>query len=345
MRSRRPRTLIAPPPDPFGERNSGALRERLHLLGARFDFETDSARLLRIVHTAYARLPPHRLPGVTPHMRVKLVLTPPERRRIARRGDGEPPPVKALAAGGILCGAMDRAGFVTLAPQQRAALIVVPQDLLRYAYHLRYELLEFAVYVLAARVQRLVPLHAACVGRGGRGVLLVGQSGAGKSTFVLHCLLDGLEFLAEDSVLVRPQGLLATGVANFLHLRPDALRFLDRAAQAAVLRHSAVIRRRSGVRKLEIDLRHAEIRLAATPQRIRAVLFLSKRRAGTGPLLVRLNRSTVLGRLAASQRYAAQQPGWNSFRSRVSALPAYELRRGTHPREAVEALRELLGAK
>jgi len=75
------------------------------------------------------------------------------------------------------------------------------------------------------------------------------------------------------------------------------------------------------------------------------VLFLSKRLAGTGPLLVRLNRATVLERLAASQRYAAQQPGWSAFRSRVSALPAFELRRGAHPREAVAALRELLGAK
>jgi hypothetical protein len=162
---------------------------------------------------------------------------------------------------------------------------------------------------------------------------------------VLHCLLDGLDFLAEDSVLVQPRTLRATGVANFLHLRPDSLRFLDRTAQAAVLRHSVVIRRRSGVKKLEIDLRSAEFRRAAAPQRIRAVLFLSRRRAGTGPLLVQLNRSAVLERLADSQRYAAHQPGWSAFRRRVSALPAYELRRGTHPREAVEALRELLGAK
>jgi hypothetical protein len=317
---------------------------RIQLLGGRFEFETDSARLLHIVRLAYARLPTHRLSTVAPRFHIKLVLTPPERVRHAARRS-EPPPVRALAAGGILCGAVAGAGFVTLNTQQRTALIVVPHELLRYVYHIRYELLEFAVYVLAARVQRLVPLHAACVGRGGRGILLVGASGSGKSTLVLQCLHAGLDFLAEDSVLVRPASLLATGVANFLHLRPDSLRFLDRTARSEVLRRSAAIWRRSGVRKLEVDLRGSRFRRAAAPQRIRALLFLSARRAGTGPLLVPLPRSAVLERLEASQRYAAHQPGWSTFQRRVSALPAYELRRGTHPRESAEALRELLSAR
>ena len=342
MRLRRRGTLAAPPPDPFGERRRCALRARLQLLGGQFDFETDSARLLRLVRLAYARLPAHRFPQAAPHIRVRLVLTPPAPR--AGRGV-EPPPVRPLAADGILCGAMDGGGFVTLTVPGRSALIVVPHHLLRYAYHARYELLEFAVYVLAARVQQLVPLHAACVGRAGEGILLLGPSGAGKSTLVLHCLHEGLDFLAEDSVLVRPQGMLATGVANFLHLRADALRFLDRTTRAAVLRSSAIIRRRSGVRKLEIDLRRPAYRLAAAPLRIRAMLFLSTRRASSDRLLVPLHRSAVLERLALSQRYAAHQPGWGAFRNRVGALPAYELRRGAHPHESVEVLRGLLPAR
>jgi hypothetical protein len=320
-------------------------RERLQLLGGRFDFETESARLLRIVHLAYAHLPAHRISKVPPRFRVRLVLTSAAGRRRRHWQESEPPPVRAFAGGEILAGAIDGSSFVALTAQERSALVAVSQELLCYPYHVRYELLEFAVYVLAARVQRLAPLHAACVGREGRGVLVVGPSGVGKSTLVLHCLLDGLDFLAEDGVLVQPQTLRATGVASFLHLRPDSLRFLDRTAQAAVRRHSVVIRRRSGVRKLEIDLRGTEFRLAAAPQRIRAVLFLSKRRARNGPLLVRLKRAAVLERLAASQRYAAHQPGWSAFRRRVSVLPAYELRRGTHPRESVEVVRELLSAR
>jgi hypothetical protein len=341
---RRRRVLAAPPPDPFGERRRGALRARLQLLGGWFEFETDSARLLRLVRLAYANLPRQRLSVAAPRFRLKLVLTPPQPARRAHERS-EPPPVRALAGGPIICGAVEGAGFVTLDPQQRAGLIVVPHALLRHAYHIRYELLEFAVYVLAARAQRLVPLHAACVGSGGRGVLVLGASGSGKSTLVLQCLLAGLDFLAEDSVLVRPAGLLATGVANFLHLRSDSLRFLDRSARASVLRRSAVIRRRSGVKKLEVDLRGPAFRLAKGPLRIRAVLFLSARPASSGRLLVPIHRTAVLERLAASQRYAAQQPGWKDFSKRVRGLPAYELRRGRHPRESVEALRELLAAR
>jgi len=237
---------------------------------------------------------------------------------------------------------MGRSGFVALSAPQRAALVVVAQDLLRYPYHVRYELLEFAVYVLAARVLGLVPLHAACLGRAGEGILIIGASGAGKSTLVLHAVLSGLDFLAEDSVLVTPQGLLATGVASFLHLLPDSLRFLDRGERAAVTRGSAVIRRRSGVRKLEVDIRRPPFRLAAAPLRIRAVVFLSAAAARGHELLRPLRKESALKRLAASQRYAAHQPGWSVFRRRLSLLPMYELRRGGHPRESVAAVHALL---
>jgi len=339
-------TLAAPPPDPFGELRPARYSQRLQLLGAEFHFETDSARLLRLVRLADARLPAHRFSGQVPRVRVRLMLTPRERSRRPRVFEaGEPPPVRTLGAGGILCGALSGATLAAIVPQQRMALIVVPQDLLHHPYHIRYELIEFAVYVLATRVQNLVPLHAACVGRAGDGILLMGASGVGKSTLVAQCLLGDLDFLAEDSVLVRAQGLRATGVANFLHLRPDSLRFLERADRARLLRESWHIRRRSGVEKLEIEPRRSRYRLASSPLRIRAVAFLSARQAGARSLLTPLHKSVARRRLAASQRYAAAQPGWISFTQQLDTLPAYELRRGAHPRESVEALCQLLTAR
>src|SRR5262245_59597018 len=165
-------TLAAPPPDPFGEHRDALYSERLQLLGGQFHFETESARLLRLVRLAYARLPSHRFSSEAPRLRVRLVLTPREDSRLAPSFEaGEPPAVRTLAAGGLLCGAFSGATLAAIVPQQRIALIVVPQELMRYPYHIRYELLEFAVYVLAARVQNLVPLHAACVGSEGQGVL------------------------------------------------------------------------------------------------------------------------------------------------------------------------------
>lgn len=334
--------LSEPPPDPFRERWAPPHRARLELLGARFGFEADSSQLLEFVRAAYAGLPPQRFSRPGPHLRVRLALAGDSRAPEARV-DGEPPRVRPLAGGGLLCGVMDTSAFVAITPRQQSALVVASADMLRFPYHIRYEMLEFAVYVLAARAQGLVPLHAGCVGRDGDGVLLLGATGSGKTTLTLHCLLHGLEFLAEDSVLVRPAGLLATGVANFLHVRADSLRFLDDGGRDLV-RRATVIRRRSGVEKFEVDLRRPGYRLAPAPIRIRAAVFISPRSARAQPLLRPLSRRQLQTQLAVTQKYAAQQPGWRAFTSGMARLPAFELRRGRHPAEAVQALEELLAA-
>jgi len=324
-----------PAADPFGERRRARFTERMQLLGTRFTFETNSAQLLRLVRHAYAALPPHRLPGRGPRARVQLTLT------AARGARGTPAPVQPLAAPGLACGVSMGSSLAAIAPSERSALIVVPHELLRFPYNVRYELLEFAVYTLAARIQGLVPLHAACVGRDGRGVLLVGPSGSGKSTLTLHCLLHGLDFLAEDSVLVEPRTLRASGVASFLHLRPDSLRFLD-ARTARAVRAAPVIRRRSGIAKFELDLRRLRCHLAPAPLRIVATVFLSPAPPGKRCRISPLSPARLAARLAAEQRYAAGQPGWRLFGQRVARLPAFRLRRGPHPLEAVEVLEELL---
>jgi hypothetical protein len=326
--------------DPFRERSTSLIREPLQLLGGRFRFETNRRELLRLVDSAYAGLPRHRLSGVIPRLRVGLLLSPRGQPRPRRRL--EPSALHVLSGAGFLGGATDSSDFAVVSPRERAALVVVSPKMLRFPYHTRYELLEFAVFTLATRTQGLVPLHAACVGRDGHGILLMGSSGAGKSTVALQCLLQGLDFLSEDAVFVAPDTLRATGIANFLHVRADSLRWIERASDAAPIRDSPVIRRRSGVKKFEVDLRQGGYRLAASPLQIGAVVFLSAQKSRDGRLLRPLSKSTLLARMANAQAYAANQPGWATFAQRLSALGGFELRRGRHPLEAVEVLRSLL---
>jgi hypothetical protein len=252
-----------------------------------------------------------------------------------------PDPFAMLSAPGLLCGASDSSTFAVMSAEQHAALVVVERELLRFPYHVRYELIELAVFTLAARVQGLMPLHAACVGRGRRGLLLIGESGAGKSTAVLHSALGGLDIVAEDSLFVAPRTLLATGVANFLHVKRESLRFVS-AADASLIRRAPIIRRRSGVRKFEIDLRQRRFRLAPRALEIRGLVALSAASAGDGPLLERIPPAEALARLRASQPYAASLPGWRVFTERVRKLPAFELRRGRHPGESVAPLEHVL---
>jgi hypothetical protein len=338
MPVRRPITRADPEADPFHELSRNVARERLHVLGALFEFESNDRRLLHLVQTAYAGLPRHRLRQPTPQFHLRLQLVP-GRTFTAAHG---PPPMRMQAGAGLLCGGMDSANFAVLSPAERRGLVVVSRQLLKFPYHARYELLEFAVFVLAGRSQGLVPLHAACVGLGGRGLLLIGASGAGKSTIALQCLLRGMDFLTEDATFVLPEGMLATGVSNFLHLKRDSLRFFAGAAGASLASPSLMIRRRSGVEKLEVDLRRTGYRLAQSPLEVSGVVFLSKRAAGRGSILVPIEKKDMLARVDRSQRYATIQPGWTQFRRQLSGMRAFEARRGSHPGEAADALRRTL---
>jgi hypothetical protein len=243
-----------------------------------------------------------------------------------------------------VAGATGSSNFVVVSAAERSALVSVSEQMLRFPYHTRYELIEFAVFTLATRVQGLVPLHAACIGRGRRGLVLMGASGAGKSTVSLQCLLQGFDFVSEDSTFVAPGSMLATGVANFVHVRSDSLRWIRSSTQVRAIRRSPVISRRSGVRKFEVDLRRGGFRLAPAPLELSAVIFLSARSAAGRALLAPLAKKDILRRLAVAQPYAANQPHWAEFCRKVTQLGAFELRRGRHPLEAVTALGDLLDA-
>lgn len=323
--------------DPFNEHGASAGRRRLHLLGGIFEFESNSRRLLHLVDGAYAGLKRHRL-AAPPRFRIRLQLTAGQR----FTGNDEPPALHVQAGTELICGAMDAANFVALCPQTRTGLVAISRELLqRFPYHARYELLEFAVFTLASRAQGLAPLHAGCVGFRGSAVLLIGASGAGKSTLALQCMLQGLDFVAEDAVFVAPKTLLATGIANFLHLREDSLRLLAPAV-ARRLRRSPVIRRRSGVEKFEIDLRGGDSRVAQRALPIAGVIFVSKQHAKGDALLVPLSPGECLKRLEKSQEYAAGLPGWAQFARQICAVGAFELRRGREAHEGAAVLRGLL---
>lgn len=323
--------------DPFGERAPLALQRGFTLLGAAVEFRSNSAELLDLADAAYRGLPAHDLGG--PALQVEL--------RLVEGGcefSTEPPAARMLGGAGLLGAAMDESNVVLVNAAAGCAVVQMSRALLAWPYHARYELIEFAVFSLACRAQGLVPLHAGCVGWGGVGALIVGESGAGKSTLALHAMQQGLDFLTEDASFVDPHLLRATGVANFLHLRFDALRWVDDAALRERIQASPVIRRRSGVEKYELDLRGGWAPLSAEPLRLAHLVFASPERAADDALLRPLDAEELLERLHISQPYAIGQPGWAAFVEGCGRLHGWELRRGSHPRAGALALKGLLMA-
>jgi hypothetical protein len=323
--------------DPFEELGWRAHRKTVSVIGARIDMQANHRALLGLAASAFDGLRAHQLGEA---QRLRLILK-------CAGGIGDPcwrtPPLPRLASGdSFLMSSFDAANFALIAPQAKTALVHVSPQALRFPYHLRYELIEFAGLTLAARAQQLIPLHAACIARRSQGILLLGDSGAGKSTLCLAAGLEGFELLSEDSVFVRPNQLLATGIANFLHLGRDGLKFVDDAGARRALDAAPTIRRRSGVRKLEFDLRAGVLPVARRAAPIRIVVVLSRRCARTNAALQPLSRSAMLRALRSTQPYGRTRPGWQTFERNLARVPAYVLERCEHPRDGVAALRTLL---
>ncbi len=87
----------------------------------------------------------------------------------------------------------------------------------------RYYFLEGMIYSLLD-TQHVATIHAACVGRKGSGVLLVGEPGAGKSSLAYACSRRGWTYVSDDasSLVIRRKGRTVIGNPRAFRFRPSA---------------------------------------------------------------------------------------------------------------------------
>jgi hypothetical protein len=71
----------------------------------------------------------------------------------------------------------------------------------------------------------VTPVHCACVVKSGSGLLLAGESGAGKSTSALSLSLSGFSYLSDDCTYLSRSsaGMQAWGLPTPVKLLPDAV--------------------------------------------------------------------------------------------------------------------------
>ena len=90
---------------------------------------------------------------------------------------------------------------------------LTPQCVLHYLHQ--------RVYVLSIEDQpQALLLHAGCLRRGDRRILLIGTEGAGKTTLTLNLMMRGYEIEGDENVFIDIPGVIA---------RPRALRVKERA--------------------------------------------------------------------------------------------------------------------
>src|SRR5258708_2302443 len=89
--------------------------------------------------------------------------------------------------------------------------------------------------LLTITALHLAPIHASCVARNGRGILLCGDSQAGKTSLAYACARrgQGWTYVSDDaSYLIRNRAAerVVVGNPHWMRLRPDAPRFFPELA-------------------------------------------------------------------------------------------------------------------
>jgi hypothetical protein len=97
------------------------------------------------------------------------------------------------------------------------------EDALQNRSYARYHFLE-AVALILISTSYATPIHAACISRHGRGMLLCGPSGTGKSTLAYACARRGFVFTSDDSSYLRHHSsdLRVVGNSHQVRFRPSA---------------------------------------------------------------------------------------------------------------------------
>ncbi len=90
--------------------------------------------------------------------------------------------------------------------------------------YLRYHFLEGTAWILLEALY-LTSIHGACVELDGHGVLLCGDSGAGKSSLAYYCARNGWKFLSDDATCLvqKRAGRIVTGNAYQMRFRESAV--------------------------------------------------------------------------------------------------------------------------
>jgi len=164
------------------------------------------------------------------------------------------------------------------------------------AYTIHHFLEPMAYMLLSAA--RLTMLHAACVSLKGRGVLLAGDSGAGKTCLAYACAVRGWTFISGDaSALVRDS--FAGRVAG----RPFAIRFRE-SALSLFPELNGYSPKRGMNGKLDIEPPVEDLGIeTAVEARVMHVVFLKRRMDPVGASVETMSREEAYRRLDQSAMF------------------------------------------
>jgi hypothetical protein len=199
--------------------------------------------------------------------------------------------------------------------------------------YLRYHVLEALTSSLLETLY-LASVHAACLVLDGHGVLLAGESGAGKSSLAYACARRGWTYCSDDGSSLVRRGNGRTVIGN-----PDLFRFRSTAGELFP-EFQGMEDRRRGNGKPTIEVRTSSLPTIRTTLEASIDYLVFLEREGDGNVqLCRIPASEALPRLyfcpwPAELRSTREQ--WAAV-ERLAGAPAYEL----HYRDLDDAVNRL----
>ena len=204
--------------------------------------------------------------------------------------------------------------------------------------HLRYYFLEAMACTLLQALY-LTPIHAACVALNGRGLLLCGDSEAGKSSLAYACARSGWTFISDDaSYLLRGwKGKVVIGNPHLIRLRESApMLFPELSAYPVILRAQ-------GDRSIELATAAEPNLITAPHSRTDYIIFLNRQSNGPA-VLSPFPREKAIGRLEAVLCFGEQELRQTQSASLHDLLGGEVLEfRYSDLNAAVAALKSLVG--
>ncbi len=234
----------------------------------------------------------------------------------------EPPVFRSQ--GHLLSIVSDRENFAFLDLHRGFAFGWATEATAQNQEYFRQCLLDVMIYPLL-EVRHLITLHAACVMFRGKGILLAGNSGAGKSSLSYACARRGWTFVSDDASAFRRTSHNPNVIGH-----PQKFRFREPVGQLfPEFRGLRSTLRAYGKPTIEVNTRLLENIVTAEESSVDAIVFLNRAAYKSGPpIVLPVSREEAWKRLCFSV-WAVQMPEFEdrlAALERLLAVPMYEMR-------------------
>jgi hypothetical protein len=189
-------------------------------------------------------------------------------------------------------------------------------------------------------VTGLLPVHAAAVAFDGRGILIAGRGGMGKTSLALACAEAGWRYVGDDFVLIGGPPLRAVNLYRSARVREDMFSRLQHTMKAVV-----ALSTDSGELKGEVDI--GRLPLSTIGDAFIRAIVVPHRAGGSEVSITPLRRSVALRELTATTLVAL--PGeaigtYNEIAHAIDNIPCYSVDPGPRLAAVPAALESLVKA-